>query len=185
MKFQNVKGHLHTVIKHKIYVAKYCFIAGLYWEGITHDLSKFSPAEFIESVKYYQGTTSPINACKADKGYSNAWLHHKGRNKHHYEFWQDDFDKGTKHLIMPFKYSLAMICDYLGAANAYNGDKFTLQDELEWWNNKNLSGHVAMAEPIWHFVDKMLNIIATEGNLDVLRKRRARKIYNYCIKKYS
>lgn len=182
---KNFINHLRTVCRHKKFVAKFCFKAGLYWQGITHDLSKFSPVEFFESVKYYQGTRSPIDACKEANGMSMAWLHHKGRNKHHYEYFQDNFDKGTTHLIMPFKYALEMICDYLGAGNAYMGDKFTLEGELQWWYGKNKDGHIAMAEPIWHFVDDMMHIMAKENSVDVIRKERARKIYNHNIRKYS
>ena len=29
------------------------------------------------------------NAEREDTGVSTAWLHHKGRNKHHYEHWVD------------------------------------------------------------------------------------------------
>lgn len=84
----NAVKHFKTICIHKFYVAKYCFKAGLFTQGILHDLSKFSPTEFIESVKYYQKSGSPINACKKEKGVSMAWLHHKGVNKHHYEHWQ-------------------------------------------------------------------------------------------------
>ena len=108
----------------------------MYWRGLTHDLSKFSPIEFFESVKYYQGTSSPINAAKADKGYSNAWFHHKGRNKHHYEFWMDNFDNGGENIIMPYKYWVEMVCDYLAAARAYQGEKFSYQGEYNWWLEK-------------------------------------------------
>lgn len=151
-------------------------------QGITHDLSKFSPIEFWESVKYYQGTRSPIDACKEKNGYSIAWLHHKGCNKHHYEYWQDNFDKGTTHLRMPFKYALEMVCDFLGAGNAYCGDKFTLQGELEWWYTKNKDGHIAMENGTWEFVNAMMHIMATENSTDVLRKKRAAKIYKKYVK---
>ncbi|HRF70663.1 MAG TPA: DUF5662 family protein, partial [Candidatus Pelethenecus sp.] len=89
-----------------------------------------------------------------------AWLHHKGINKHHYEHWQDNFDSGTTHLVMPFKYALELICDNLGAGNAYLGDKFTLQGELDWWKNRNKNGHIAMADATWHFVDCMFKTLA-------------------------
>ena len=75
--------HFKTVMTHKMYVFLFCKEAGIPWQGIKHDLSKFSPTEFIESVKYYTGTDSPINNCKKVNGYSEAWMHHKGRNKHH------------------------------------------------------------------------------------------------------
>ena len=135
---KNTLAHFNKICVHKFWVAYYCFKAGLYWQCITHDLSKFSWIEFWESVKYYQGTSSPINACKADKGYSLAWQHHKGRNPHHYEHWTDNYDSGTTCIEMPYKYVAEMICDYLGAARAYLGHKFTYQGEYMWWKNKML-----------------------------------------------
>ena len=135
MKIKNIWKHFKKICAHKYWVAYYCFQCGLYWQGITHDLSKFSWIEFWESVKYYQGTSSPINACKADKGYSLAWQHHKGRNPHHYEYWTDNYDTGTTCIPMPFKYAVELICDYLGAARAYNG-KLSYADEYTWWQNK-------------------------------------------------
>ena len=147
----NAVKHFKTICKHKFYVAKYCFKAGLFIQGILHDLSKFSPTEFVEGVKYYQGTRSPIDACKEKNGVSIAWLHHKGINKHHYEHWQDNFDSGTTHLVMPFKYALELICDNLGAGNAYLGDKFTLQGELDWWKNRNKNTKKILTNQYEHF----------------------------------
>ena len=66
-------------------VMKNCFRCGLYWQGLTHDLSKLAPVEFWAGAKYWQGTCSPNNAQRQAEGYSAAWLHHKGRNKHHLE----------------------------------------------------------------------------------------------------
>ena len=37
----------------------------------------------------FPGDRSPNNAERGEKGYSSAWLHHKGRNRHHYEYWID------------------------------------------------------------------------------------------------
>ena len=85
----NIIKHFITITKHKWLVLILCIKAGIPWRGIVHDLSKYSPTEFIESVKYYQGDHSPITECKKENGYSKAWLHHKGRNKHHYEYWYD------------------------------------------------------------------------------------------------
>ena len=87
-----VLGHLKTVHMHRKYVRKFCFMCGLYYQGLVHDLSKYSPTEFGESIKYYTGTRSPIDVCKEKNDYSEAWFHHRGRNKHHYEYWS-----GTKH----------------------------------------------------------------------------------------
>ena len=81
--------HFKTITKHRWLVLKGCFRVGLYAQGLTHDLSKYSPTEFRMGAKYYQGTRSPNAAEREDKGYSEAWMHHKGRNRHHYEYWTD------------------------------------------------------------------------------------------------
>ena len=81
--------HLKTVQRHRHLVRQYCFRLGLYWQGLTHDLSKFSPVEFWAGVKYFQGDRSPNDAQRRDKGYSASWMHHKGRNRHHFEYWTD------------------------------------------------------------------------------------------------
>ena len=133
---KNTLAHFKKICVHKYWVAYYCFKVGLYWQGIMHDMSKFSWIEFWESVRYYQGTSSPINAAKADKGYSNAWQHHKGRNPHHYEYWTDNYDLGTTCIEMPYKYAVELICDWLGAAKAYLGNDFTYSGEYEWVKNK-------------------------------------------------
>ncbi len=97
---RKVIGHFKTIHTHRKWVRKYCFLAGIPWRGITHDLSKYSPTEFWESVRYWTGNGSPIDVCKKENGFSRGWLHHKGRNPHHYEYWMDNFDKGGIPLIM-------------------------------------------------------------------------------------
>lgn len=165
--------HLKKVIIHKYYVAKYCFKVGLVWQGITHDLSKFSPTEFLESVKYYVGTSSPINACKKDKGYSMAWFHHRGRNYHHYEMWIDNFDQGGIALEMPQKYAYEMICDYIGAAKAYMGEKFTWKKELEWWNIKKQTAK--MHDNIKTFISTVFETMAV---YEQFNPGKADKLFN-------
>lgn len=132
----NCFKHLKKVLTHKAWVFYYCCKIGMPFRGLMHDMSKFSPIEFFESVKYYQGNSSPINAAKADKGYSLAWQHHKGRNPHHYEYWIDKIDSGGIPIKMPYKYVKELICDYLAAGKAYHGKNFTYKDEQDWWYNK-------------------------------------------------
>ena len=136
MNWNNFIGHWNTVAEHRKWVRHYCFKMGLYWQGLTHDLSKYHPVEFLESVKYYQGTRSPIDACKEANGYSMAWFHHRGRNKHHHCYWVDNFDQGMTFNIMPYKYFVEMLCDYLGAGRAYMGRNFSYAKEREWWQGK-------------------------------------------------
>lgn len=145
-------GHLKTVIIHRYWVCHYCFIAGRPIQGLLHDLSKFNPVEFFESVKYWSGDRSPIDNCKDVNGYSAAWMHHKGRNKHHYEYWVDNLDKGGVALQIPYKYAAEMICDFLGAGRAYNGKKFTMQNEYNWWLKKK-SNPLKMNYHTMKFVD--------------------------------
>lgn len=138
MKLKNIFLHLNKILLHKIWVMHFCFSCGLYWQGIIHDLSKFSPVEFLESVKYYNGTKSPIDVFKQKNGYSMAWFHHRGRNKHHYEYWTDNYDNGTIAIKMPYKYALEMVCDYLAAGVAYSGgiNNFDMKQECNWWKEK-------------------------------------------------
>lgn len=130
--FQKFFGHLKTVLVHKYWVFYYACKLGIPWRGFKHDLSKFSPTEFWESVRYWDGKSSPIPRCKEDRGYSLAWQHHKGRNSHHYEYWVDYLDQGGVAIKMPWKDFLEMAADWLGAGRAYWGKKFTLESEYQY-----------------------------------------------------
>ena len=130
-------SHFKTIMHHKKLVRKGCFKVGLYWQGLTHDLSKFSPSEFIVGAKYYQGTRSPNNAEREAIGYSSAWLHHKGRNKHHYEYWIDYSSRanppGMLPCPMPDKYIAEMILDRIAACKTYQGKAYTDKRPLEYY----------------------------------------------------
>jgi hypothetical protein len=129
--------HFQTVREHRKWVKYYGEMWELSkWQAFTHDLSKYSPTEFFESVKYYQGNRSPIDACKEENEYSMAWFHHRGRNPHHYEFWQDGFDIGGYPVQMPYKYAKELLCDYLAAGRTYMKNKFSYHNEYNWWLNK-------------------------------------------------
>ena len=111
-----------------------CFKVGLYWQGLTHDLSKYSPAEFWIGARYYQGTKSPNAAERAEKGYSEAWMHHKGRNRHHYEYWTDlSRETGRYESIpMPRKYLVEMVMDRRAACLVYEGENYTPASALNY-----------------------------------------------------
>lgn len=132
---QKFFGHLRTVHKHRAMVRKLCFKCGLYWQGLTHDLSKYSPTEFLNGVKFYTGTRSPHIGEREKYGYSKAWLHHKGCNKHHADYWQDIKPDGwTEPIPMPMKYFAEMLCDRVAASMVYLGDKFTKQSALKYYS---------------------------------------------------
>ena len=140
--FKKIWHHLRTVQTHRKWVRYYCHHAGIYWRGFKHDLSKYSPTEFFESARYWDGESTPINRIKADKGYSEAWLHHKGRNSHHYEYWMDNFDKGGVALVMPCDDFVEMVCDMLAASVAYHhGDtKHVFNNCRDYWNAHKVRG---------------------------------------------
>ncbi|MDY4692895.1 MAG: DUF5662 family protein [Blautia sp.] len=128
--------HFKTITRHKAWVMYYCFRVGLYRQGLLHDLSKYSPSEFWVGCKYYQGNRSPNNAEREDTGISSAWLHHKGRNKHHYEYWID-YVPGDKHVIagvpMPRKYIAEMVMDRISASRVYLGDAYNNTEPLKYF----------------------------------------------------
>ena len=127
--------HFKTITKHRHVVIKHCFKAGILWQGLRHDLSKYSPAEFMPGAKYYVGFRSPNEGERERNGHSLAWIHHKGRNKHHFEYWTDYNTKSkvVEPLKMPMKYVAEMFCDRVAAGKIYNGDKYTDQSPLEYF----------------------------------------------------
>lgn len=160
----NFWGHFKTVHRHRALVRKYCFRLGLYWQGLTHDLSKYSPVEFWAGVKYFQGSRSPNDQQRKELGYSAAWLHHKGRNRHHFEYWTD-YQKdgsGIGGVEMPGKYIAEMFCDRLAASKVYKGKDFSQGDPYKFFERgkgRNLMLHPATAE----LLEKILLILRDEG----------------------
>ena len=147
-------------------VRKYCFKLGLYRQGMMHDLSKYSPSEFIPGVKYYQdGHRSPNNAQREDEGVSKAWLHHKGRNKHHFEYWIDYDVEGNSTILagmkMPVKYVAEMFCDRVAASRIYNKDKYKDSDPLDYYI-KGL-GHYIMHPETDELLHNLLKMLADKG----------------------
>ena len=128
--------HFKTITKHKFLVMGGCFRIGLIWQGITHDLSKYTPTEFLNGARYYQGIRSPNNAEREDKGYSEAWMHHKGRNRHHYEYWTDMNLETRKYepVPVPRKYLAEMIMDRRAACITYQGEEYGPGAELEYFD---------------------------------------------------
>jgi len=163
--------HLKTINHHKWLVMKYCFSVGLYKQGLLHDLSKYSLTEFLVGAKYFQGDQSPNNAERQDKGYSLAWLHHKGRNKHHLEYWIDySVNKGAPMagMKMPVKYVVEMFCDRIAASKNYNKEKYTDGDALAYF-------HASKEHYIIHAETKDL----LEKLLAMLKEKGEEKTFHY------
>lgn len=160
----NPIGHFRTITRHRHLVMRYCFRLGLYRQGLCHDLSKYSPAEFFLGCKYYQGDHSPNDAERREKGYSAAWLHHKGRNKHHPEYWTD-FSKIPGERIcaieMPKNYVAEMFCDRVAACRIYRGSAYQRSDAYDYFvrSRNNILLHPATAE----LLESMLLVLRDEG----------------------
>lgn len=156
-------GHLITITKHRHMVMLHCFKAGIFLQGLGHDLSKYSPEEFIPGVRYYQGFRSPNECEREKKGYSRAWMHHKGRNKHHFEYWTD-YSPAERRMMpvkMPLKYVAEMFCDRVAASKIYGGEKYDDSYALNYF----LKGK---AKRVIHpdtseLIERLLTMLAEEG----------------------
>lgn len=160
----NFWGHFKTITTHKMRVMRYCFKVGLYKQGLLHDLSKYSPVEFFAGVKYYQGHRSPNDKERLDKGYSAAWLHHKGRNKHHLEYWIDytpqlGYQMGG--IEMPVRYVVEMFCDRVSASQIYLREEYTNSAPWDYYI-KSLD-HYLIHPKTQALLEKMLLMLRDEG----------------------
>lgn len=166
-------GHFCTVLEHKRLVMKHCFAVGMYYQGITHDLSKFSPTEFINGVIYYQwGKQSPNNGERLEKGHSNAWMHHKGRNRHHYEYWNDyrtkkDGGYPIQNIQMPRKYVAEMLMDRIAASKTYLKSEYTRHEPLKYYLNGR--GKILMHPQTAKELERMLRILDQRGEKELFR----------------
>lgn len=166
--------HFKLITKHKWIVYKLCSMAGFKGRGLIHDLSKYLPIEFIESAKHYNGQKSPIQLSREKREYSKAWLHHKGVNKHHEEYWYD-WNAPVKAPIIPYKYAIEMLCDSVAAGLVYKGKKWTKGYPLYYWENfKNKElFHPKMIE----FLNDIYKEISIYGVDKVFKKEYLRKKY--------
>lgn len=167
MKFHPIK-HFITITKHRNEVIRLCFKAGIGFQGLFHDLSKYSPSEFIPGAKYYLGNQSPNNGERFDKGYSFAWMHHKGRNKHHFEFWYD-YEMETKKLVpitMPDRYIKEMFCDRVAASKTYNRANYTQESPLQYLTQS--TAREKMTETTYRKLLYLLKMLAEKGEAETL-----------------
>ena len=173
MLIKNIFLHTSLVLRHKRRVLINCAKCGILWRGIVHDLSKFSPTEFFESVKYYQGNRSPIGACRRATGMSRAWLHHKGRNKHHIEYWLDG--DCEVHPMMPYKYAVECVCDKLAATRTYAGKSYTPDMPLLHWEKY---GNKVAGNPLtMRFIGEVFEDVKAHGERYVLNKKYMKRKY--------
>lgn len=171
--------YFKIICKHKVAVYQECRACGITWRGITHDLSKFSRDEFISSAKYYCEDRSPHYGDAAENGYSLAWLHHKGCNKHHWEFWTDfdENDGSIKVNKIPYEYVVEMVCDWIGAGKVYNKDKWTQLSPLQYYNKVRSGRHFHLETE--KLILKFLNTIASHGLDEFHKMAKCQDEYSY------
>lgn len=160
---KKVIGHFRTITKHRHKVIAHSKKAGILWQGLRHDLSKYSPKEFWVGAKFYSGDRSPNEQERRIYGYSAAWLHHKGRNKHHFEYWLD-YDVVSheyKPVRMPLNYIAEMFCDRVAASKIYQGENYTAQHPLEYFMRSK--GRRPIHPETSDVIENWLKILAEDG----------------------
>ena len=170
-------GHLATVHHHRALVRKNCFRCGLYWQGLVHDLSKYSPQEFIPSVRYFQGNRSPYAYEKELYGIAPGWLHHKGHNKHHWEYWTDCIKGRWVPMEMPEKYIVESFCDRIAASKTYKKEAYTNDAPLAYFQRVREGG--LLAKRTERELEGMLTMLAEKGEDETFR------IIRECLKKHT
>ncbi|MGN1403619.1 MAG: DUF5662 family protein [Ruminococcus sp.] len=158
-------GHLCTITRHRHMVIRHCWKAGIFWQGLRHDLSKYSPTEFFQGVHYYQGNRSPNEAEREDLGYSLAWMHHKGRNRHHFEYWCDynPISKQVEPVQMPMRYLAEMFCDRVAASKIYKKEQYDQTCPLVYFQNSNARKRGLLHPNTAGELMELLEILAQQG----------------------
>lgn len=161
--------HFRTITRHRHQVIKHCFRAGIFWQGLRHDLSKYTPTEFIPGAKYYQVGRSPNAKEREVNGHSKAWMHHQGRNRHHFEYWQD-YNPETRlkePVKMPLRFVKEMFCDRVAASKIYNGDKYTPDMPLAYYEKGKYCRkiHPETAE----LIERLLTMLKDKGEKETFR----------------
>lgn len=160
---KKVMGHFKTITRHRHTVIAHSRRAGILFQGLRHDLSKYSPTEFIPGARFYCGDRSPNEEERALYGYSAAWLHHKGRNRHHFEYWSD-YNVKTKEfgpVPMPPKYIAEMFCDRVAASKIYQGEKYTDKHPLEYFMRSK--GRRPIDPNTSDMIERLLRTLAEDG----------------------
>jgi hypothetical protein len=140
--------YLRYVLRHRWFVMVECFKVSLYWRGISHDLSKFRPSEFIPYARFFYGSSKPKRDTTGyykptdtgDNKFDFAWLLHQKVNDHHWQWWILPEDEGgIKILPMTDDAVIEMVCDWVGAGKAqgYLSPKEAPMQECQRWYEKN------------------------------------------------
>lgn len=173
--------HFRVITKHRHCVIKHCFRCGILWQGLRHDLSKYGPTEFWRGARYFIGTKSPNEGERNENGYSLAWIHHQGRNKHHFEYWKDYNTKthAMTPVKMPYKYLIEMFCDRVAASKIYQGDNYRESHPIEYFERSKTTRaiHPETAQEL----EFLLRMLCDKGEKETFKfiKNRIKNGYKY------
>ena len=166
--------HFRTITRHRHLVIRHCKKAGILWQGLRHDLSKYTPTEFLAGARYYtNGTKSPNEKEREIYGYSPAWLHHKGRNRHHFEYW-NDYSPTAGRVVpvpMPLRYVKELVCDRIAASKIYQGENYTQRHPLDYYLRGDANRFIAPETS--SLITELLTLLAEEGEDAVFARLKA------------
>ena len=98
------------------------------------------------------------------RGYSSAWLHHKGRNKHHLEYWIDYSPEGDHALAgmkMPVRYVVEMFCDRIAASRTYRKEAYVDRDPWDYYQRSK--PHYILHPETRALLEDLLSRLKDEG----------------------
>ncbi len=173
--------HFKVITKHRHMVIRHCAKCGIFWQGLRHDLSKYTPTEFLQGAKHFIGTRSPNEGERSEKGYSLAWIHHQGRNKHHFEYWKD-YNPKTKLIEpvkMPYRYVIEMFCDRVAASKIYQGKNYSDKHPIEYFMRSKSTR--AIHPDTSDELELLLTMLSEKGEAYVFKfiKERLKNKYTY------
>ena len=164
MKICNIWNHFSTITRHRNLVRKHCFQIGLYWQGLTHDLSKYSPEEFWTGVRYYQGNRSPMRLSVRPWGIPGPGFTIRAGTSTIMSIgltFSNHKEEGLVGNKMPLRYVAEMVCDRIAACEVYKGKAYTSAAPLEYYEyTKN---YITIHPRTRALLEKLLHMLKDQG----------------------
>lgn len=92
------------------------------WRLLMHDLSKLLPGEFLPYARHFYNPDGSKRGKFADPAFDIAWLKHKSRNRHHWEWWVYWENGEPVAIPMPEQVMLEMVADWRAVSRFYGTD---------------------------------------------------------------
>jgi hypothetical protein len=159
--------YFYYILEHKWNVLIECFKMGMILHGITHDLSKFLPSEFISYARFFHAkdrTKTYKTSDEQDPNFLMGWCLHQKRNKHHWNYWVCVTRKDEISPIpMPMKYVKQMIADWRGMSRKFAGNA---RD----YYLKNRDSIILHSDTT-RIVEALLGVVFTKEEIEKLRRQ--------------